>query len=143
MGKSGQCGVGKTKVHLTITPFSAQKLLYSYWSAHIPNWWLGRGGRDEKGGSIGCKTWVYPRFQNLSFNDITKPPTTPFSCVQKCHFMYMYSIWVKRTKNVSSVHTFDLADCSRYDLVFAISKMTYSQLDRNSSTVICFRDDWL
>ena len=77
--KVGSVGLGKAKVHLTITPFSAQKLLYSYWSAHIPNWWLGRGGRDEKGGSIGCKTWVYPRFQNLSFHDITKPPTTPFS----------------------------------------------------------------
>ena len=32
----------------------------------------------EKGGSIGSKTRVYPRFQNLSFCDVIKRPTTTF-----------------------------------------------------------------
>ena len=98
---------------------------------------LDRSRQGVKRGVVGSKIG---RFQNLSFHDVTKPPTTPFFMCSKVS-LYMYK--GETYKNFSSVHTFDLADCSRYDLVFAISKMTYSQLDRNSSTVICFRDDWL
>ena len=36
------------------------------------------------------KTGVYPRFQNLSFCDVTKSPTSPFLCVQKCHILWTW-----------------------------------------------------
>ena len=100
-------GLWKTSVYLTLPPFltpntnmvwgvgsyctigSLRLFLCSYWSAQ-----KAYGRKGVKRGVVGSKSWVYPRFQNLSFCDVTRvgmisnfPPF--FVCPKMPYFMYI------------------------------------------------------
>ena len=59
-------------------------------SLHCRHLWESTGRGGAKTGVVGSKSRVDPRFQNLSFCDVTRYPTTPvFVCSKMPHFMYM------------------------------------------------------
>ena len=56
----------KTSIYLTLPPFSAQKLLYSYWSSQLPNRFIGSGEGGQNGGSRE-KNRGLPQISELKF----------------------------------------------------------------------------
>ena len=93
----------------------------------------------EKGGSIGSKTRVYPRFQNLSFCDVIKRPTTTFLCSRMTHFIYIeknggrlkyyprFSLFPHETlKNLISAQLLYSVTAAHFSKVTMYTKLVYS-----------------